>query len=50
MIPFRRPRTPRSLELAFAAALGLGFAFGSSGCDPNALSPLLVPTGGGQTG
>ncbi len=48
MTPIRASRFPRSLELAFAAAFALALAGGvTTGCDPNAFAPLLVPTGGG---
>lgn len=43
MNPFRKPR----LELLSAAALALALAAGvTTGCDPNAFAPLLLPTGG----
>lgn len=47
----RRARAPRPLEMAFAAAIALGVAGGiTTGCDPNAIGPLLVPTGGSVPG
>lgn len=47
MTPFRRLRASRSLELVLRGALTLAILAGiTTGCDPNALSPLLVPTGG----
>lgn len=51
MNPFRRPRFRRTLPALFAFALGLALV-GSlgAGCDPNAVTPLLVATGGGDDG
>ena len=48
MIPIRAPRLRLALEACFAAALVLAVVGGlAAGCDPNAVTPLLVPTGGG---